>query len=217
MENEDSRNALYCDPNAYIQNYNLTIQNKKRPSKIVFQEPYERLPSFYLNNNFSKHKCDCVSKLKRESDINNHGFHQNNNLKNKHDFNYNHNNSQNRHGGCDFNNHNDDCYSVNSKQNFLGFDIKTLMPLLGLFNKSGGVDLGSLVGLLNNKNTSNDQTENKSNPLMGISSLLSNNEMMTGILNMFKGGGLNLFGKKRTAKKEIKSTDFEIKSYTRVE
>ena len=43
-----------------------------------------------------------------------------------------------------------------------------------------------------------------------------NKDAMSGILNMFKGGGLNLFNKQQSPQKELKTTDFEIKNYTRV-
>lgn len=61
MEFEDNKNAMFCDPNAYIKNFN---NNKKETRKVVFQEPYECLPSRYINNNFKKHECDCVNKKK---------------------------------------------------------------------------------------------------------------------------------------------------------
>lgn len=196
MEFEDSRNALYCDPNAYIQKFEKCKDCE--PKKVVFQEPYECLPNFYLNNNFSKGDCNCVS---------NH--HNNNSNSNNHNCNCNNHNRNSNRG-----NHNDNCHNNNSSnQNCFGFDLKSLMPLLGMFNKGGGADLSQLVGLLNNTNTS--QNGNNSNPMGLISSILSNKDAMSGILNMFKGGGL--FGKKQTTKKEIKSTDFEIKNYTRVE
>ena len=102
-----------------------------------------------------------------------------------------------------------------SKHGGFNFDIKSLLPILGMFNKNGGADLSSLVGMLNN--TNNSQDANNSNPMGLISSILSNPNAMSGILNMFKGGGLNLFNKKQTTKKELKTTDFEIKNYTRVE
>ena len=89
------------------------------------------------------------------------------------------------------------------------------MPLIGIFNKGLGTDLTSLVGML--KNTNNSQNTNSSDPMTLISSILANKDAMSGILNMFKGGGLNLFVKKQTQKKEIKTTDYEIKNYTRVE
>jgi len=202
MEFEDSRFALFPEPNAYIQNFN---KPQKETKKIVFAEPYETLPQFYINNNFQKHNCNCD---------------QNNS---KHNLNCDYDNlnkSQNK-SGCGFNcnkgynnfdnEHDCKCNHDNKKQNGFNFDLKNLMPLLGMFNKSGGADLSNLVGLLNNK----QQTEN--NPMNLISNLMSNKDMMSGILNLFKGGGLNLFGKSKPVIKEIKTTDFEIKNYTRVE
>jgi len=53
---EDNKNAIYCDPNAYILNYKCETKTRK----VVFQEPYECLPPFHINNNFKKHNCKCV-------------------------------------------------------------------------------------------------------------------------------------------------------------
>ena len=199
MEYEDSRFALFPEPNANIQRFE---KRAKETKKIIFQEPYETLPNYYINNNFTKHDCDCVSNQKRNFDYNskqhrdcNCDHDKNSNNQSNHDCNCNQNSSNN--------------------QNGFGFDIKNLLPLLGLFNKGGGADLSSLVGMLNNAN--NSQKGNNSNPMSLISSILSNKDAMSGILNMFKSGGLNLFGKKQTAKKELKTTDYEIKNYTRVE
>ena len=55
---EDSRTALFVEPNAYIQNYN----KKENSKKVIFQEPYDCLPNYYIDNNFKKHNCDCVKK-----------------------------------------------------------------------------------------------------------------------------------------------------------
>ena len=193
MDFEDSRNALFPEPNAYIQRF----ETKKETKKIVFQEPYETLPNYYINNNFTKHDCDCISKVKPNG---NHEYHCGlNNLKNS-----------------GLNNNDENCKYGNAKQNGFGFDIKSLLPLLGLFNKGAGVDISQLVGLLNN-NDANIQNSNHSNTMGLISSLMSNKDVMSGILNLFKGGGLNLFNKKQHAKKELKTTDYEIKNYTRVE
>ena len=187
MEFEDSRLALFPEPNAYIQ-FDKPRKKDKEVKKIVFQEPYETLPQFYLNNNFTKHNCDCVHKNfnKHESNCNNGNL---NGCCDHHD------------NKCHYDNHN---YNQNNKG--FGFDLKSLLPLLGAFNKSGGADLTQFAGLLNNNNNSSNL----------ISALLSNKDMMSGILNMFKGGGLN-FNKTKPIKKHMKTTDFEIKNYTRVE
>lgn len=239
MEFEDSRNALFVEPNAFVQNFNRQERKNNETKKIVFQEPYECLPNHYLNNNFTKHGCECLPK-------------HNNNLHDKQDCNCNHKkdncqnqygwksykdcdcnhhafNEKNSNGGCDFNsnlgykkdncvnqtNRDDNRHNDRTRKNGFGFDLKSLMPLMGLFNKGGGTDLSQLVGLLNN--ASNSQNGNNSNPMNLISSLMSNKDAMSGILNLFKGGGLNFLGKSKPVKKEIKTTDFQIKNYTRVE
>lgn len=174
MEFEDSRFALFPEPNAYIQKCNKDICE---PKKVVFQEPYESMPAFYINNNFKKGNCDCVPKPKKNDNC-----------------------------------HNNKCNCNTKKDNKnSSFDLKNLLPLLGMFNKGGGADLSSLVGMLNNNSQQN------TNPMNLISTLMSNKDMMSGVLNLFKGGGLNLFNKKQSQKKEIKTTDFEIKNYTKVE
>lgn len=225
MEFEDSRNALFCDPNAYIQRFD--VENKCKPKKVIFQEPYESLPAFYLDNNFIKHECDCVLKHKHDNNYNHgnkqdmHCNHSTNCEPNDYFFKkgfYNHNISHDcncNRGNKNYNQceHGDNCNKDNSKQNGFSFDLKSLLPLLGLFNKGGGSDLSSIVGLLNKTGSTN----NNSNPIGLISSLMSNKDLMGGILNLFKGGGLNLFNKKQSVKKELKTTDFEIKNYTRVE
>ncbi len=191
---EDSRNALYCDPNAFIQRYNK--KEKCEPKKVIFQEPYESMPAFYIDNNFIKHDCNyCEGNDKH-------------NLKSQ-------NNSHNdRKNNCKQDNSHNQCWhdcncnhDVFLKQKGFGFDLKSLLPLLGIFNKSGGADFSQIVGLLNN----NTQKDNNSNPMAMISSLLSNGGLGN-ILNIFKGGQ-----KTKSEKKELKTTDFEIKNYTRVD
>ena len=184
MEFEDSRLALFPEPNAYIQKFN-NENNNKEIKKIVFQEPYETLPNYYLKNSFTKHDCECVLKSK-----------QNRQVKNS-------------------NNHDNNCNPGDTKQNGSGFDLKSLLPILSLFNKGGGMDLGGFVSLLNNN--ANLQNSNNSNSMGLISGLMSNKNVMGEILNFFKGGGIALFGKKQKIKKELQTTDFEIKNYTRVE
>lgn len=55
---EDSRFALFEEPNAYQQNFNPKIQAKK----VVFAEPYENVPNFMIDNGFKKGRCDCIPK-----------------------------------------------------------------------------------------------------------------------------------------------------------
>ena len=62
MEFEDSRNALYCDPNAYI----MGTKKHNEIKKVVFSEPYETLPNRYINNNFNKKGCDFCAEKKEE-------------------------------------------------------------------------------------------------------------------------------------------------------
>ncbi|MBQ9795442.1 MAG: hypothetical protein IJW36_00575 [Clostridia bacterium] len=205
MEFEDGRNALFCDPNAYIQRFEKKDKNK--PKKIIFQEPYESLPNFYINNNFKKGDCDCI---KPKFDCEHGCGYKNSYTNHNHNCNHENKNTNNqRCTNCDSNHNN------SNNQKSFGFDLKNLLPLLGMFNKGGGADLSSLVSLLNSKN--NSQNGDNSNPMGLISSILSNPNALSGILNMFKGGGVNLFNKKQTTKKELKTTDFEIKNYTRVE
>lgn len=203
MELEDSRNALYCDPNAFIQRIEKKEDCKRK--KIVFQEPYESLPAFYINNNFQKHDCACVPKFnhdcKNSSFINPRCNEHNNDCK------CNDNNCKNS-TGC-----NGKCHQeISSKPSPFGFDLKSLLPLLSLFNKGGGADFSQLVGLFNNAN--NSQNGNNSNPMSFISSILSNTDSMNGIMRLFSGGGLT---KTQPKKNNLKTTDFEIKNYTRVE
>ncbi len=58
MENEDSRFALFPEPNACV----MGCENKKQTQKVVFSEPYDCMPNFYINNGFKKGNCDCLPK-----------------------------------------------------------------------------------------------------------------------------------------------------------
>lgn len=194
MEFEDSRLALFSEPNAYIQKFESEHVDKKI-KKVVFSEPYESIPAFYINNNFKKGDCDCVTKAKKDLNC------ENGNVQ-KHQNNCRLNDSQ----------RNDNCHY--DKRGKSGLDLKNLFPLLGAFSKGGGMDVGNIVGLLNNASA---QNYGSLNPMSLISGLLSNKEMMGGILNIFKGGGFGLLSKNEKIKKELKTTDFEIKNYTRVE
>ena len=66
MELEDSKNALFADPNAYIQR----VKDQKQTKKIVFSEPYENVPNYYINNGFKKGQCDCVKTPKKDCECN---------------------------------------------------------------------------------------------------------------------------------------------------
>lgn len=51
----------YCDPNAYI------MKSAEPTKKVVFQEPYECMPHYRVNNNLKKKDCECVNcKEKKE-------------------------------------------------------------------------------------------------------------------------------------------------------
>ena len=207
MNFEDSRNAIYCDPNAFIQKQAPKEECKRK--KIVFQQPYESMPAFYINNNFKKRDCDCVPNLKQKQPEKQHQScfcdHCKQNWKDP-----NENRDEKYEGEIHKGNYHHD-KSHNNARPVKGFDIKSLLPLLGMFNKGGG-DLSSVVGLLNNKNI-----ETSSGGVMNlISSMLSNKDAMSGILNLFSGQKGSSVKSNKT-NKSIKSTDFEIKNYTRVE
>jgi hypothetical protein len=199
MELEDSRNALFWDPNAYIQNFGKIDHKESEIKKVVFQEPYETLPNFYVNNNFIKHNCECADGKKFSTGcVNNKHYNCNCNRE-----------KQNHHDNCcDNTQKQNDCSSNNgycgSKQQIgFGFDFKSLLPFMGMFN--GGANFGQIGEILNNKQASSSL----------LSSLFSNKDLMSGILNMLKGG--ELFNRNNQLKKELKTTDFEIKNYTKVE
>lgn len=177
MEFEDSRNALFSEPNAYIQNFgNDTRQkDKSHPKKIVFQEPYENMPNFYIDNNFKKGECDCLPKSKAGGDK------------------------------CD-----------TPKKSAFPFDLKNILPFLSALGKGGGLSnlLGSIVGSQGEKGDG----KNSGFDLSNIMNLFSSNNNGNGLLDLFKISNLgNLFNKKNKIKKEIKSTDFCIKDYKRIE
>ncbi|MBR6779206.1 MAG: hypothetical protein IKM43_03585 [Clostridia bacterium] len=172
MNFEDSRNALYHDPNAYIQ------KTQKKPDnsvikKVVFQEPYECLPNFHLNNDFKKNYYDCVHNPKQKND-------------------------------CDCKQ--EKCNTKNN--NSFPFDIKNFLPFLTAFGGSNTGGLSNIISMLSNSN--NDKSKGGFDFSNLVSTLMQNKGGL--------GGLLNLFGdKSKQSKKEIKSTDFQIKDYTKVE
>lgn len=160
MEIEDSRNALYCDPNAYI----MGTQKHKEIKKVVFSEPYETVPNHYINNNFEKGKCDY----------------------------------------CNKNNCNDKKEEANNKpcnKPNNSFGLSSLMPLLTMFGGKGGgmPDFSKILSNVGNGG--------------GIMSLLGNKDIINVVLNMFSSNQT----KNKNIKKDIPTTEFEIKNYTRVE
>ena len=66
MEFEDSRKALFVEPNAYVQRYEK--QEQKHPKKIVFREPYECMSNHYMNNGFKKFENKDVSEEKNSQE-----------------------------------------------------------------------------------------------------------------------------------------------------
>ncbi len=174
MEFEDSRNALFTEPNAYIQRY----ENKEQyhPKKIIFQEPYENVPNFYIDNDFKKGNCDCIPKPKHAS--------------------------QN--------------HSPDNRRSPFPFDLKSLLPLLGGLTQSGG-GIGNLLSAFSNNSNTNESKPDSSFNLSNIINLFTSNNGGNGLLDIFKSSNLgNLFKKNNNAKKEMKSTDFCIKDYERI-
>ena len=168
MNYEDSRNALFCEPNAYALNYKANENGKK----IIFAEPYENIPNYYINNNFKKSE----------------------------------NNQEDNKCNCDCNNNKHLSNQSNSKPHnstFLGgFNLQGLAPILSMFG--GGADLSKFSSLLN--------TGGQSGVMNIVSKLLSSGGGISSVLNMFKQDS-----KMSKHNKEIKSTDYEISHYTRVE
>lgn len=178
MDFEDSRNAIFCDPNAFVKS-----AEQKQIKKVVFAEPYDCLPSFYIDHDFKKQNCDCIPKP---------------------------------------------CPPKPPKSNcspfkpFFGFDFKSLMPILmGLLNKGGSGDMGKLLSNLTNLPSAGQQSDLGGGfDLQGILAQIAKNpKMLESVMSLFKGGGLNLFGKKKKQQesKPTKQTDHVIKNYTRVE
>ena len=168
MNFEDSRNALFPEPNAYIQKFEKNDCNP--PKKIVFQEPYENVPNFYIDNNFKK------------SDKNT---------------------------ACEPHDHHE-----KNMQNSLpfSFNLGSILPMLtGLLGK-GGSGMSDIISLLGS-----GTTEKNGNSGFDLSKLMT----------MFSGGGqglgslLNLLGGKNSKKdknklKDMKSSDFPIKDYKKI-
>ena len=162
---ESNLNALFEEPNAYIQRYDDCGYKPNHIKKVVFSEPYENFPSYYIKEDFKKPKCDFCDKPKPKP-------------------------------------------KPQPKFPF-SFDFKSLMPLLSMLGGKNKSNIGDLISILGSQ--SGDSNASK------ITSLLQNKDLLSGALNLFKGGGLNLFKQKKENQKQAKTTDFQIKNYTRVE
>lgn len=165
MEYEDSRNALFVEPNAYVQTFS---KQKNEIKKVVFSEPYERMPNFYLNNDFKKKDCACVEKEK----------------------------------------HN--CQP--QKTNCNPFDFKNILPMLGGF-LGKGFDISKIASIMN----SNQSTDTNNNSMMtNIMNFLST-DMGKNILNIFTKNSTKNYKKNNKNSQKIKSSDFCVDNYERVE
>ena len=178
MNNENSVNALFVEPNAYISN---CVKPKNETKKIVFQQPYETVPNFFINNGFHKKNCNCVPSEKK---------------KECHD----------KQPCCSEQHKNKPC----SNGDCGGFNIQNFLPLLGLFGSGkSAIDISKISSILNSSQ------QNEGSGIMSLmSSLLANKDAFSGILKMFSG---NKTSNPKSDKNSIKSTDFEIKNYTRVD
>lgn len=217
MEFNDNAGLLYCDPNAYIQNWGYGAQApqsnhgcanekphcQKPPQKVVFSEPYESVPNFYINNNFKKGNCACIPKPKPK------------------------------------------CPPPKPPFSFDLKNILPLLS--GLFKGgAGGGGIGGILSMLNQNSSGEEQGGEGQGGSIDFSSMLktlSNTGGLDGILNLFKpknkADGKN-FGNKNAGGKntnfglfknetnsnnsnlgeqnnEDKSSDFVIKNYSRVE
>lgn len=177
MNNENNVNALFVEPNAYISG---CVKPKNETKKVVFQQPYESVPNFFINNGFKKKNCNCVPCEKKKE-------------------------THEKQHCCSEQHKNQSCSSGNCGN----FNFKSLLPLLGLFGSSkSGIDISQISSILNSSQ------QNESGGIMSlVSSLLANKDAFSGILKMFSGNKTSV---PKFDKNSIKSTDFEIKNYTRV-
>ena len=89
-------------------------------------------------------------------------------------------------------------HNISAKKS--GFDLKSLLPILSLLGGGGGMDVGKMASILSGEQ----------NPLNLISSLMQNGGGLNSIFKMFQP-------RVKQPVNNIKSTDFEITNYTRVE
>ena len=189
MNFEDSRYALFSEPNAYV---NKDVRVKTQAKKVVFSEPYETLPNYHINNNFNKKYQN-----KNAETIKNPKHFQNNE-------NRNYQNNENRNQNAQ------NFHSNNSISNPLSslagqFNLQGLLPLISKLFSSNANGLGNVLSVLNNQNNQGG----------GLASLLSNPEVLNSAIGLFK----NFNNKKpnKIIENKIKSTDFLIKDYVKVD
>ena len=149
--------------------------------KIVFQQPYETVPNFFINNGFQKKNCNCVPCEKK-------------------------NECHDKQPYCSEQHKNKPCSNGDSG----GFNIQSLLPLLGLFGSGkSAIDISKISSILSSSQ------QNEGGGIMSlVSSLLANKDAFSGIFKMFSGSKTSI---PKSDKNSIKSTDFEIKNYTRVD
>lgn len=181
---KDNVQALYCDPNAYVK------LNKKSNTikQVVFSEPYDCLPNYYVDYGFKKRSYECAGKQakKKEEKLNC--------------------NSTNKQK-CN-------CENVsNPFSNLFGGIMKFLPMLLG----GGNGGIGSILSSLNSNSKSEGDVSNLISSLMKsdngslLSNLFSNGNIMSSLTRLF-----TLNKNEKLKKEDIISTDYEIKNYTRV-
>ena len=224
MSFKDNSGLLYADPNAYIQRCECGERKK-----VVFSEPYETMPNFYLNNNFKRGNCSCNKPDNKPPFREEHcPLHNNFNNEKCHDC---------ADGSCSANqgnNHEQENQPQNNNQNsnspFSSFNLKSLLPLLGGLGGGGGSGLGNIISLLGGSSGEKPNASSGAD-LGGILKNLSANGGLQNLINMFtssgsngSGGGLgNLFGLFNKSKQTTntnnhpKTSDICIKDFKRVE
>ncbi len=231
MSFKDNSSALYSDPNAYIQRCECADTKK-----VVFSEPYETMPNFYLNNNFKKGDCSCNKKDKSLPFKDDCNFHPQQGCRQNNQSDCGNKENSNCNGGCqvEHDNYPQDNHQQNNNQTnsspFSNFNLKSLLPLLGGFG-GGGNGLGNIMSMLGSVGGEKQNSSNNLD-LNGIIKNLSSNGGLQNIINMFtkngnngvSGGGLGgllgLFNKNKTADKtnnHPKTSDICIKDFKRVE
>ncbi len=219
---KDNSNNIYIDPNAYIQQY----IPKKATKKVVFQEPYENLPNFYINNNFVSNGCNCKDNKKCPPKT---GLNFSNNCKRSSFCNENEGMAQySDMPNQNFNNTNKNQTNINQqkeKQNVSNaqFSLKNLFSFFGGNEFSGITNLLSLFG--NSSHNSNNSGFNTGGLANILNNFMSNKDLQS-LIGGFAQNGANIgnlfdiFKKKSATNNNIKtpkSSDICIKDYVRVD